>query len=213
MGNLETSLLARWRSILHEIRDKDGEQTNEDQRLTAVLGIALGNTRRLYARSACKATGIRLHEKKISHATWLELPSIKKWLHEEGLRALTTSDLNSEAVKVRVVQHSDDEEVEPEEANTQQEPSGGAANQSANETETSNDEIQREEIDLPKFDSGWAHVDQDKKPKKKGSNGAISKTTRKPAPAAKSAPNLNQSTPKTAHSYKTIFSTNSSTRP
>ena len=43
-----------------------------------------------------------------------------------------------------------------------------------------------------------AHVDQDKKPNKKGSNGAISKTTKKPAPAQKSAPNSNQSTPKTA---------------
>ena len=74
----------------------------------------------------------------------------------------------------------DDEEVEPEEANTQQEPSGSAANQSADETKTSNDEIETEEIDLPELDLGMAHVDQDKKPNKKGSNGTISKTIKKP---------------------------------
>ena len=145
-----------------------------------------------------KATGIGLHGKKISHATWLELASIKTWLQEEGLRALTTFEPNSETVEVRVVWHSDNEEVEPEEATTQQEPSGGAANQSTNKTETSNNEIQSEELDLPKSDSGLAHVDQDKKPNKKGNNGASSKTTRKPVPAPKSAPNSNQSTPKTA---------------
>ena len=73
-----------------------------------------------------------------------------------------------------------------------------AANQSADETETSNDEIQTAEINLPKLNSGMAHVNQDKKPNEKGSNGAISKTTKKPTPAPKKAPNSNQSTPKTA---------------
>ena len=88
LGDLETSLLARWRSVLHKIGDKDSEQTTEDQRLTAVLGMTIGHTRRLCARFA---TGIHLHRNEISHATWLELVSIETWLHEEGLRAPITS--------------------------------------------------------------------------------------------------------------------------
>ena len=94
-----------------------------DNRSPAPSGMAIGHTRRLYACFASKATGVHLHGKKISHATRLELANIKTWLHEEGLQAFTTSDLNNEAVKVKVVQHLDDEEVEPEVANTQQEPS------------------------------------------------------------------------------------------
>ena len=49
LGNLETSLLARWRSVLHEIGGKNSEQAREDQRLTAALGMAIGHTRRLCA--------------------------------------------------------------------------------------------------------------------------------------------------------------------
>ena len=49
LGNLETSLFARWRSVLHEIGDRDNEQTIEDQLLTAMLGMAIGHTRRLNA--------------------------------------------------------------------------------------------------------------------------------------------------------------------
>ena len=43
LGNLETSLLAQWRRVLHEIDDKDKEQTIDDQRLTAMLGMAIGH--------------------------------------------------------------------------------------------------------------------------------------------------------------------------
>ena len=81
LGDLETSLLARWRSVLHEIGDKDGEQTAEDQRLTAVLGMAIGHTRRLCTRFDNEATGIHLHKNEISHATRLELASIETWIH------------------------------------------------------------------------------------------------------------------------------------
>ena len=49
--DLDTSLLARWRSVLHEIGDRGGEKTIEDQRLTAVLGMAIGHTRRLHVRA------------------------------------------------------------------------------------------------------------------------------------------------------------------
>ena len=49
LGNLETSLFARWRSVLHEIGGKNSEQAREDQRLTAALGMAIGHTRRLCA--------------------------------------------------------------------------------------------------------------------------------------------------------------------
>ena len=115
-----------------------------------------------------------------------------------SLRALTTSDHNSKIINVRVVRHSDDEEVEPEEATTKQEPSGGTVNQSTNKTDTSNEGIQSEELDPPKFDSGSTHVNQDKKTNKKGNNGTIPKVARKPVPEPKSAPNSNHSTPKTA---------------
>ena len=33
LGDLEASLLARWRSVLHEIGNENGEQTTEDQSL------------------------------------------------------------------------------------------------------------------------------------------------------------------------------------
>ena len=159
--------------------------------------MAIGHTRRLHARFTSEAPGTNLHQEKLRHATRLEAASIKTWPNNMGLRALTTSDHNSKIINVRVVRHSDDEEVEPEEATTQQEPSGGTANQSTNETDTSNEGIQSEELDLPKFDSGSTHVNQDKKTNKKGNNGTIPKVPRKPVPAPKSAPNSNHSTPKT----------------
>ena len=114
------------------------------------------------------------------------------------LQASNDSDLDNVTVKVRVVQHSEEEEVEPEEATTPQKPSGCTANQSTHEDEVSSDETQTEELDLPKSDSGVAYVEKDKKPNKKNCNGAIPKTTKKSVPAPKSAPNSNQSTPKTA---------------
>ena len=104
--------------------DRDGEQTIEDQCLTAVLGMAIGHTRRLHARFTSEAPGTNLHENKLCHATRLEAASIEIWPHNMGLRALTTSNQNSKIINVRVVRDSEDEEVEPEEATTQQEPSG-----------------------------------------------------------------------------------------
>ena len=67
-----------------------------------------------------------------------------------------------------------------------------------NETDTSNEGVQSEEVDLPKFNPGPTHVDQDKKTNKRGNGGAIPKIAKKPTPAPKSAPNSNHSTPKTA---------------
>ena len=84
--------------------------------------------------------------------------------------------------------------MEPKEANIQQQPSGGTANQAINKIEVSNDEAQTEEFNLPKFDLGAACGEKDKKPNKKGCNGTIPKTAKKPPPALKSAPNSNQST-------------------
>ena len=69
LGDLDTSLLARWKNVLHEIGDRDGEQTIEDQHLTAVLGMAIGHTRRLHARSTNEAPGTDLHQKILRHAT------------------------------------------------------------------------------------------------------------------------------------------------
>ena len=105
LGDLDTSLLARWKNVLHEIGDRDGEQTIEDQHLTAVLGMAIGHTRRLNAHFTSEALGTNLHEKKLRHMTGLEAASIKIWPHNMGLRALTTSDQNSKIINVRVVRH------------------------------------------------------------------------------------------------------------
>ena len=58
------------------------------------------------------------------------------------LQASNDSDLDNVTVKVRVVQHSEEEEVEPEEATIPQKPSGGTANQSTHEDEVSSDETQ-----------------------------------------------------------------------
>ena len=92
-GNLKTSLLAQWRGVLHEISEKDGEQTIEDQRLTAMPGMAIGHTRRLHARFTSEAPGTNLHEKKLRHVTRLEAASIKTWPHNMGLRALTPTKI------------------------------------------------------------------------------------------------------------------------
>ena len=69
LDDLDTFLLARWKDVLHEIGDRDGEQTTEDQHLTAVLGMAIGHTRRLHARSTNEAPGTDLHQKILRHAT------------------------------------------------------------------------------------------------------------------------------------------------
>ena len=164
LGDLETSLLNKWRSVLNEIGDKDGKLTAEDQCLMAILGMAIGHTRRLCACFINKATGIHLHRNKISHATRLELASIETWLHEEGLRAPDNPDPSNVIVKVR----ADSEGAETKEANIPQQPSGGAADQTTNEAEVSNDEAQTEEFDLPKFNLGAACGEKDKKPNKKG---------------------------------------------
>ena len=66
LDDLDTSLLARWKDVLHEIGDRDGEQTIEDQHLTAVLGMAIGHTRRLHASFNSEAPGTDLHQKKLS---------------------------------------------------------------------------------------------------------------------------------------------------
>ena len=66
-------LLPRWRSILHKISDKDCEQVAEGQCLTAVLGMAIGHTRRLCARFTNEAMGIHLYRNEISHVTRLVL--------------------------------------------------------------------------------------------------------------------------------------------
>ena len=42
---METSLLARWKKVLHEATDNKGKAPMEDRRLTAVLGMAIGHTR------------------------------------------------------------------------------------------------------------------------------------------------------------------------
>ena len=66
LDDLDTSLLARWKDVLHEIGDREGEQTIEDQHLTAVLGMAIGHTRRLHASFNSEAPGTDLHQKKLS---------------------------------------------------------------------------------------------------------------------------------------------------
>ena len=71
IDDLDTSLLARWKDVLHEIGDRDGEQTTEDQHLTAVLGMAIGHTRRLHAHFTNEAPGIDLHHKILLNATGL----------------------------------------------------------------------------------------------------------------------------------------------
>ena len=85
LDDLDTSLLARWKDVLHEIGDRDGEQTIEDQHLTAVLGMAIGHTRRLHARFTSEAPGMNLHQKQLRHATRLDAVSIKTWPHNMGL--------------------------------------------------------------------------------------------------------------------------------
>ena len=66
LDDLDTSLLARWKDVLHEIGDRDGEQTIEDQHLTAVLGMAIGHTRRLHASFNSEAPGTDLHPRRKS---------------------------------------------------------------------------------------------------------------------------------------------------
>jgi hypothetical protein len=82
--HLETSLVSQWRSVLHEINDENDEQTTEDRRFTAALGMAMGHTRRLCARLPNRIS-TTLQGYKPSHATRLEVANIEAWLHEEGL--------------------------------------------------------------------------------------------------------------------------------
>ena len=113
-----------------------------------------------------------------------------------GPQTLATSNRHGNIITVKIVKHSEDEEGEPEEAATQQEPSGGTADQS-NDTETSEEENQLEELELPKFDPGTTNVDPDKKVNKKG-RGTIPRAVKKPVPKPSSAPTSNHSTPKKA---------------
>ena len=193
--NLETSLLRQWRSVLHEINDKDDEQTTEDRRLTAALGMAIGHTRRLCACLPNGTTSAYSQGHKPSRATRLELANIQAWLHEEGLRTPVDPHLHDATVEVRVCKHSGDE-VDPEKTTKPQEPSGGSADQS-HEDEVSSDETQTEELKLPKLNLVTTHVEKDRKVNKKTGAGAIPKTVKK-QPMAKSAPNSNQSTPTTS---------------
>ena len=73
---MEASVLARWRSVLHELSDENGEQRTEDQRLTAALGMAIGHIRRLCARFVNETTGAYLQGNKPSHATRLDMANI-----------------------------------------------------------------------------------------------------------------------------------------
>jgi hypothetical protein len=86
LDDLDTSLLARWKDVLHEIGDRDGKQTTEDQHLTAVLGMAIGHTRRLHARFTNEAPGTDLHQKILHHATRLDPASRNNWPHHMGLQ-------------------------------------------------------------------------------------------------------------------------------
>ena len=181
--------------MLHEIDGKDDEQTTEERRLTAALGMAIGHTRRLCARFPNEATSAYFQEHKPSHATRLELANIEAWLNEEGLRTPVDPHLHDKMVKVRICKHSGDE-IDPEKTTKPQEPSGGSADQS-HEDEVSSDETQTEELKLPKLDLVTTHVEKDKKVNKKTGAGTIPKTAKK-QPVAKSAPNSNQSTPTTS---------------
>ena len=119
LDDLDTSLLARWKDVLHEIGDRDGEQTIEDQHLTAVLGMAIGHTRRLHASFNSEAPGTDLHQNKLRHATRLDSASKNNWPHHMGPQTLATSNHNGKIITVKIVKHSEDEEREPEEATTQ----------------------------------------------------------------------------------------------
>ena len=191
LGDLDTSLLARWKDVLHEIGDRDGKQTIEDQHLTAVLGMAIGHTRRLHARFTSGALGTDLNQKILSHATWLDP------VNKMGPHTLATSNRHGNTITVKIVKHSEDEEGEPEETATQQEPSGGTADQS-NDNETSEEEDRLEELELPKFDPGTINVEPDKQVNKKGGRGTIPRAVKKPIPKPSSAPTSNHSTPKKA---------------
>ena len=191
LDDLDTSLFARWKDVLHEIGNRNGEQTTEDQHLSAVHGMAIGHARKLHARFTNEAPGTDLRQKILGHATRLDPASRNNWPHHMGLQTLATTNHHGNIITVKIVKHSEDKEGEPEEAATQQEPSGGTANQS-NDTETSDEEVQLEELDLPKFDPGPTNVDQDKKVNKKG-RGTIPRAIKKPVPKPNSAPNSNHS--------------------
>ena len=93
LGDLEASLLAQWKSVLHEVSDEEGEHRAEDQRLTAVLGMVIGHTRRLCARfikEATEALGMDLHRNEKSHATRLELATIETWMKTHRPPATST---------------------------------------------------------------------------------------------------------------------------
>ena len=122
--HLEASLVSQWRCVLHDTDDEDIEQTSEDRRLTAALGMAIGHTRRLCARLPNEANGT-LHGYKPSHATRLEIANIEAWLHEEGLQIPV--DSYNETVQIRIVNHSGDEK---EKNHAQQESSGDPTDQS-----------------------------------------------------------------------------------
>ena len=87
LGSMEASLLTRWENVLNVANDKEGKATIDDQRLTAVLGMAIGHTRRLCARfteEAVEALGADRHtDNKPNHATKLELACLKTWIHKE----------------------------------------------------------------------------------------------------------------------------------
>ena len=64
---MEASLLARWKNVLHVATDKEGKATIEDRRLTAVLGKAIGHTRRLCARFIEEATETLIVDRHIDN--------------------------------------------------------------------------------------------------------------------------------------------------
>ena len=185
--------------------DRDGEQTIEDQCLTAVLGMAIGHTRRLHARFTSEAPGTNLHEKKLRHATRLETASIKTWPHNMGQ--------NSKIIKVRVVRHSDDEEVEPEEASR----SPVAALQTSQQTKLTPPMrgFSRRNFTSRSSIQGRLMSTRTRKPTKKVITGP-SRKSRESQYRHRSRHRI-QITPhlkphEKVHSYKTIFLTNLSTR-
>ena len=187
---METSLLARWKNVLHEATDREGKASIEDRRLTAVLGMAIGHTRRLCARFIEEATEMivnRQIDSELNHATELELACINTWIHEENSQVNDGSDLSDGVIEIRAVNHSGGEETDVKDI--PQPPSRGAAGNKTIDSEASEDGDEVEEPS-PTPKSGCPEGDG-KRQGKKGNGGTIPKITEQ-------ASHSNQSTPKTA---------------
>ena len=144
---METSLLARWKNVLHEATDREGKASIEDRRLTAVLGMAIGHTRRLCARFIEEATEMivnRQIDSELNHATKLELACINTWIHEENSQVNVASELSDDGViEIRAVNHSGGEETDVKDI--LQLPNNSAAGNKTINSEASEDENETEE--------------------------------------------------------------------